>query len=67
VFLSYAETTPRTVEDMDEIFIQNPGIIVYSKLDLTQRERPQAFIDAERRRITKAVVDTEEGRHRGGS
>ena len=40
---------------MDEIFIQNPGLIVAGKPDLTQRERPQAFIDAEQRKIADAA------------
>lgn len=44
---------------MDEIFIQNPSIIVYGKKELTQRERPQAFVDAERDRI---IQNTEMGR-----
>ena len=40
---------------MDQIFIQNPGIIVCGKPDMTQRERPQAFIEAEQRRIADAA------------
>lgn len=39
---------------MDQIFIQNPSVIVCGKSDLTQRKRPQAFIDAEARRIADA-------------
>jgi hypothetical protein len=42
---------------MDEIFIQNPSIFVFGKSDLTRRERPQAFIDAEARRIAAAEAD----------
>ncbi|KAJ5812663.1 Major facilitator superfamily domain general substrate transporter [Penicillium riverlandense] len=59
VFLFYPETSRRTLEDMDEIFIQNPSLIVCGKRELTQRERPQAFIDAEGNRI---VDNTEIGR-----
>lgn len=40
---------------MDQIFIQNPGLIVCGKPDMTQRERPQAFIEAEQRRIADAA------------
>lgn len=40
---------------MDQIFIQNPGAIVSGKPDMTQRERPQAFIEAEERRIADAA------------
>jgi hypothetical protein len=54
VFMLYPESARRTLEDMDEIFIQNPSIFVFGKSDLTQRERPQAFIDAEARRIAAA-------------
>jgi hypothetical protein len=46
VFCLYPETSRRTLEDMDQIFIQYPGLLVFGKSDLTQRERPQAFITA---------------------
>lgn len=36
---------------MDEIFIHNSGIFVFGDKSLTQRERPQLFIDAEARRV----------------
>lgn len=36
---------------MDEIFKERKGMLVFADSKLTQRERPQAFIDAERRRI----------------
>lgn len=36
---------------MDYIFESNPNILVAGKRDLTQRKRPQAFVDAEARRI----------------
>lgn len=39
---------------MDEIFIQNPGVFVFGKRVLTQRERPQEFIEAEAQRIADA-------------
>lgn len=54
VFCLYPETSRRTLEDMDQIFIQNPSIFVFGKSDLTQRERPQNFIQAEAQRITEA-------------
>ncbi|CAI4212103.1 unnamed protein product [Parascedosporium putredinis] len=54
VYCFYPETTRRTLEDMDEIFIQNPSIFVCGKPDLTQRQRPQAFIEAEQQRIAAA-------------
>lgn len=57
VFFLYPETTRRTLEDMDQIFIQNPSIIVCGKPDMTQRERPQAFVEAEQRRIAEAAGD----------
>ncbi|KAH8888391.1 general substrate transporter [Thozetella sp. PMI_491] len=54
VYALYPETSRRTLEDMDQIFIQNPSILVWGKKDMTQRERPQAFIDAEAERIAEA-------------
>ncbi|KAL1845644.1 hypothetical protein VTK73DRAFT_461 [Phialemonium thermophilum] len=54
VFLLYPETSRRTLEDMDQIFIQNPSVFVFGKPDMTRRERPQNFIDAETRRIEEA-------------
>lgn len=54
VFCLYPETSRRTLEDMDQIFIQNPGVIVCGKPDLTNRKRPQAFIDAEATRVADA-------------
>lgn len=39
---------------MDEIFIQYPGLFVFGKGVLTQRERPEEFIEAERQRIADA-------------
>ncbi|OAQ65239.1 sugar transporter [Pochonia chlamydosporia 170] len=54
VYCLYPETSRRTLEDMDEIFIQNPGTFVFGKRVLTQRERPQEFIEAEAQRIADA-------------
>ena len=36
---------------MDEIFRSNPGPFVFRNKDLTQRKRPQRFMEAERARI----------------
>jgi hypothetical protein len=46
---------------MDEIFRQSKGVFVFTDKTLTQRERPQAFMDAERRRI-ETMSDTEGSR-----
>ncbi|KAF9877964.1 putative glycerol proton symporter of the plasma subject to glucose-induced inactivation protein [Colletotrichum karsti] len=54
VFFLYPETSNRTLEDMDQIFIRNPSPLVFGKAELTQRKRPQAFIDAEQTRIADA-------------
>ncbi|KAI4862363.1 putative sugar transporter [Hypoxylon rubiginosum] len=51
VFCFYPETSNRTLEDMDHMFIQNPSIFVFGKADMTQRRRPKNFIDAEVARI----------------
>lgn len=54
VYCFYPETSRRTLEDMDQIFIQYPSIFVFGKRDLTQRARPQLFIDSEHARIAEA-------------
>lgn len=54
VYLIYPETTQRTLEDMDLIFSSNPSIFVFNNRNLTQRARPQDFIDAENERIAAA-------------
>ncbi|KAF2190171.1 general substrate transporter [Zopfia rhizophila CBS 207.26] len=46
VFCLYLEMSQRSLEDMDCIFSSHPSVLVAGKLDLTQRKRPQAFIDA---------------------
>lgn len=63
VYLLYPETTQRTLEDMDEIFRRGNGakggVLVFDRPDLTRRRRPQAFVDAERRKIDESGVQTE--------
>lgn len=56
IFCFYPETSRRTLEDMDLIFIRNPGVFVFGKDELTKRERPQALIDAERERIAQSEM-----------
>jgi hypothetical protein len=56
VFCLYPETSRRTLEDMDQIFIQNPGLIVCRIPELTQRERPQTLVNLEQERVEKAKV-----------
>lgn len=51
VFCLYPETSRRTLEDMDYIFESNPSIFVFGKPEMTQRNRPQAFVEAEVRRV----------------
>lgn len=68
VFCIYPETSRRTLEDMDEIFIHNSSVFVFGLSEMTQRERPQLFVDAEAKRIEdgassevgKAVLDEKE-------
>jgi len=36
---------------MDEIFIHNSSAFVFGDKSLTQRERPQLFVEAETRRV----------------
>ncbi|KAK2776617.1 hypothetical protein FQN53_002560 [Emmonsiellopsis sp. PD_33] len=56
VWLIYPETTQRTLEDMDLIFSTNPSVFVFNNRNLTQRARPQDFIDAEKRRVDEAAA-----------
>ncbi|KAF5234227.1 hypothetical protein FAUST_7747 [Fusarium austroamericanum] len=56
VYFLYPETSRRTLEDMDQIFIQHPGLLVHSHKELTQRGRPQTLIDLEHERVDKAKV-----------
>ena len=56
VYLFYPETTQRTLEDMDVTFRTNPSMFVFRNRNLTQRERPQDFIDAERARIEQRAM-----------
>ncbi|KAL7625846.1 hypothetical protein AAE478_005069 [Parahypoxylon ruwenzoriense] len=53
VLLFYPETSNRTLEDMDHMFILNPSIFVLGNADMTQRRRPTSLIDAETERITR--------------
>jgi hypothetical protein len=43
---------------MDLIFRQKTAVFVFANPELTQRTRPQAYIEAERRRI-EVVLDSE--------
>ncbi|PLB50385.1 putative sugar transporter [Aspergillus steynii IBT 23096] len=51
IYLLYPETSRRTLEDMDEIFIRHKSPIVCGNRSLTQRKRPDEFIEAETKRI----------------
>ncbi|KAI1633473.1 putative sugar transporter [Biscogniauxia mediterranea] len=62
VFCFYPETSRRTLEDMDQMFIRNPSWIVSGRNEMTQRERPQAFIEAETERIRQGETETVEQR-----
>ncbi|KAI0127460.1 putative sugar transporter [Xylariales sp. AK1849] len=56
VFCFYSETSRRTLEDTDLLFIRNPGVLVFGKDEMTNRERPMALIVAERERIARGSV-----------
>ncbi|KAI1646757.1 putative sugar transporter [Daldinia loculata] len=53
VLLFYPETSNRTLEDMDYMFIQNPSIFVLGRQEMTQRRRPASFATAEADRISR--------------
>ncbi|KAK8094688.1 hypothetical protein PG997_001373 [Apiospora hydei] len=56
VFCFYPETSNRTLEDMDQIFIRNPSVLVCGNDEMTQRARPQALVDAETERISSSAA-----------
>jgi hypothetical protein len=53
VFCLYPDTSQRTLEDMDEIFMQHRSVIVCGNGTLTQRARPVELVQAEQRRIAE--------------
>lgn len=55
VYLFYPETANRTLEDMDQIFINNTSAYVFANRAATQSQRPQLFVEAERLRIAQSV------------
>jgi hypothetical protein len=55
VFFLYPETSQRTLEDMDQIFLENPSIFVFKDKAITQMTRPEVFVLAEERRIDEGV------------
>ncbi|OTA96118.1 hypothetical protein M434DRAFT_152286 [Hypoxylon sp. CO27-5] len=58
IFLFYPETSRRTLEDMDEIFRHCDSLIVFGDKVLTQRSRPQKFIETEQRRVAEPLIHT---------
>lgn len=57
MYCFYPETSNRTLEDMDQIFLRNPSVWVFGNNEMTQRARPQALVDAETERIAADVGD----------
>ncbi|KAK6954582.1 hypothetical protein Daesc_004549 [Daldinia eschscholtzii] len=53
ILLFYPETSNRTLEDMDHMFIQNPSVFVLGKPEMTQCRRPASFATAEAERIAR--------------
>ncbi|KAH8202503.1 hypothetical protein TruAng_003311 [Truncatella angustata] len=56
VYCFYPETSGRTLEDMDEVFIRHPDVFVCRNPETTQLTRPQVLVDAERDRIARAAA-----------
>jgi len=49
--------TPRgTLENMEEIFIHNSGVFIFGDKSLIEREGPQLFVDAEKRRVEEGAA-----------
>lgn len=60
VYLFYPETANRTLEDMDQIFINNKSVFVFANRAATQSQRPQLFIEAEKLRIAQSASTSQE-------
>lgn len=60
VYLFYPETANRTLEDMDQIFINNKSVFVFANRAATQSQRPQLFIEAEKLRIAQSANASQE-------
>ncbi|KAH8747151.1 hypothetical protein F5882DRAFT_238337, partial [Hyaloscypha sp. PMI_1271] len=56
VFCFYPVTSRGTLENMEEIFKHNSGVFIFGDKSLTERERPQLFIDAEKRRVEEGAA-----------
>ncbi|KAF3008319.1 hypothetical protein E8E14_006974 [Neopestalotiopsis sp. 37M] len=54
VFCFYPETSSRSLEDMNDLFIRNPSVFVCGRKEMTQCARPLALIEAEQYRIARA-------------
>ncbi|KAI0463261.1 hypothetical protein LJB42_003282 [Komagataella kurtzmanii] len=53
VICLYPETSRRSLEDLDYMFIQYPSPVVFRHKALTQRGRPEEFVLAEKERILR--------------
>ncbi|KAK2597808.1 hypothetical protein N8I77_012570 [Diaporthe amygdali] len=60
VYFFYPETANRTLEDMDQIFIQNPSPFVFTSRAATQSQRPLGLIEAETARIAQIANKSQE-------
>lgn len=62
-YFFYPETMNRTLEDIDEMFLYSKSVFVFNDKSLTQKSRPQIFIDREQERIENArTLRQEEGK-----
>lgn len=67
IYLFYPETANRTLEDMDQIFINNPSALVFSNRAATQSKRPDIFVDAETKRIAQSDDESRNAEGLSGS
>jgi hypothetical protein len=68
IYFLYPETAHRSLEDMDDYFRGNPGLIVTKDLDAICQKRPQRFVDRERAELERneAAEYGEKGRDGAG-
>jgi hypothetical protein len=48
IFFFYPETANRSLEDIDEFFVENLGLFVNSSAESTSAKRPDRFAELER-------------------
>lgn len=57
IYFLYPETANRSLEDMDDYFRGQPGLIVTKDFDAISQKRPQRFIDREQAELERSKAE----------